>query len=168
MILVNFRAGILLFVALSPLVSHSFTTVNVLSRIADARICTSTRLRKRESTSEPVDAISVGSLDSMLEKARRRQGRHLQYELQAIWDTPVLRIQKPYPLLKSSILLTVGDTGLSAIALCIGAKGLALGYIMGKISAGPVREILRPNWQVQSILMPLWSVLWAVGFDQLL
>ena len=174
-----FRVVIILFLLLilSPLDSHSFT---VNTRILHQGTCTTARPRQLvestkekkvdsldQSTCENVDLTSFGSLDSILEKARQREGIHLRYKVQAIWDTPVLRIERPYPFLKSSIALTVGDAGLSAIALSIGAKGFALGYILGKISAGPFREIFRPNWQVLSFLMPLWPVIWAIGLDQL-
>ncbi len=110
----------------------------------------------------------LGSLDLMLEDARKRHGINYWFRLQAAWDAPVLKLEKPYPNLKSSLVVTVGDTALAITALLIHAKGFALGYIIGKLTAGPCREILRPGKSVHIALMPMWPVIWAIGLDQLL
>jgi hypothetical protein len=115
------------------------------------------------------DDSPLGSLDSVLENARKRQSMNFwQYKLQAAWDSPLLKLDKPYPNLKSSVVISFGDLGLILIALCIDARGFALGYLIAKLTAGPFREILRPSPSVQIILLPLWPVLWAIGLDQIL
>lgn len=125
-------------------------------------------VKEEESGDTGDDDSPLGSLEFVLENARKRQRVNLQYKLQAAWDSPVLKLEKPYPNLKSSVAITSGDVALILIALCIDAKGFALGYLIAKFTSGPCQEILRPSPSFQIILSPLWPVLWAIGLDQVI
>jgi hypothetical protein len=104
----------------------------------------------------------------MLERARKRKAVTLPYIIQAAWDAPLLQIQEPYPNLKSNLVVTRGDVGLLLVAVAIHANGFAIGLCIGKMTAGPLRELLRPPVPVQIILMPLWPVLWAIILDEII
>lgn len=175
----NVTGSLLFLLVLHPLVSHSFGVLRtrwhreISTYDIDVRLLSykdsSDYQDKQGKDEEVVDEDSfLGSLDSVLENARRRQGINFQYRVQAILDTSLIKLKKPYPNLKSSMLLTVGDATLAVIAWLVDAKGFAIGYIIGKLTAGPCREIFRPGASVQIILLPLWPVLWAIGLDQLL
>lgn len=103
----------------------------------------------------------LGSLDEVLQKARRRPTNMLVYRVRAFFNQPLLIIPQPLP---SSI--TIGDTSLILIALWIGAKGFALGLLIGKLTSSPLRRILDLPASTVIILMPLWPVLWAIILDQ--
>ena len=103
----------------------------------------------------------------MLNRARKRKGIAPWYRFQAFWDSPIFKVQ-PYPGLETALVCTKGDACLIAIALTIDAKGFAIGLILGKVTAGPIRDVFRPPASAQMVLMPLWPVLWAIGFDQIL
>lgn len=104
----------------------------------------------------------------MLERARNRKAVAIPYIIQAAWDAPLLQIQEPYPNLKSNLVVTRGDVVLLLVAVAIHANGFAIGLCIGKITAGPVTELLRPPVPVQRIFMPLWPVLWAIILDEII
>lgn len=126
----------------------------------------STQLCESPLDESPLDESPLGSLDAMLNKARKRKGVNFQYKIQAFLEAPVIQLEQPYPGLKSNLVYTRSDLGLILVALKIHAPGFALGLFMGKLTAGPLREITKPSVSFQIILLPLWPVVWAIGIDQ--
>lgn len=93
-------------------------------------------------------------LDVMLAKARKR-GVNPMFRIQAFTDTPVLKL---------GIVLTRGDLAFSTVAALIGAKGFALGLILGKWSLN--LKLLREN--LSPLVAQLYPVLLAIAFDLLI
>jgi hypothetical protein len=103
------------------------------------------------------------SLDDVLDMARKRSANLSFYRIRAAFDKAVFSVPGPYPT-----VFTVKDISYIVIAILIKAKGFAIGLLLGKITAPLVREIFNPSPSVMIILMPLWPVLWAIIFDQVL
>ena len=110
------------------------------------------------------DESPLGSLDSVLERARQRQTVTLPYRLQAMWDAPLVSIDYEF----SKFVVTRGDMVLIVVALAIHANGFALGLLLGKATAAPLRQLLKPPLAVQMVLQPVWPVVWAIALDQVM
>jgi hypothetical protein len=103
----------------------------------------------------------LGSLDEVLQKARKRSTNLWFYRIRAFFNQPLWIIPRPF-----SATFTIGDVSLILGAIWIDAKGFALGLVIGKVTASPLRDIfnLPPNAVI--ILLPLWPGLWAIFLDQ--
>lgn len=91
-------------------------------------------------------------LDVMLDRARKR-GVNPMIRIQALAGAPLLK--------GSGIPLTRGDALFTATALLIGAKGFAVGLLVGKATSSrlPFRQDLPP------LLVQLYPVLLAIACD---
>ena len=154
--IVGLLLGLLSFASLTGGFSCAANTIVAHRIIASVRNSAFTALRDSP----------LGDLDDVLTKARKRKGVNFQYKVQAFLDAPVVQLKRPYPGLKSSLVYTRSDVALVLVALKINAPGFALGLVLGKLTAAPVREITTPPAPVQILLLPLWPVIWAIGIDQ--
>ena len=116
---------------------------------------------------------NLNALDTMLKRARQRPVLNNPiYQLQAFLDGPLIPI--PIGLILPSLtssetfVLTRGDAALISFALILHANGAAVGYMIGKITARPLRVVLRPPVPIQMVLAPFWTVLWMIVLDQFL
>jgi hypothetical protein len=105
--------------------------------------------------------IEFDALDTMLEKARRRRGNVWLLKGQAMLDSPVVRIPSPI-----DAYIKVSDILVIIFALSIDANSFALGILLGKLTAAPLRRLLKPSVPIQSILTPLWPIGLAILLDQ--
>jgi hypothetical protein len=66
-------------------------------------------------------------------------------------------------------VFTRGDVALVVVAAGIlHANGFAVGLILGKATSASFFRIFQPPALVQTLLLPIWPVIWAIVLDQLL
>jgi hypothetical protein len=114
------------------------------------------------STSNPVaifqsadnDDSGFPALDAMLARARKRQ------------ISPLLRVQAflDAPLVNSAIVITRADATFTMAAFAIGAKGFAIGLLLGKWTSSKLPR--QQEWP--PIFTQLYPVLLAIVLDQVL
>lgn len=107
------------------------------------------------------DETSLGSLDHVLEKARKRSSNLWFYRVRAFTNQPILSIPGQY-----GTTFTVLDVVYILIAPLIDAKGFAAGLFIGKLTAAFIREKLDPAASATIIIMLLWPVVLAIILDQ--
>ena len=112
-------------------------------------------------TNDFQETVKFDSLDDMLVKARRRKGNVLLIKCQAMLDKPLFRIPQP---IEASI--QISDLLVICIAIYIQAYSFAAGLLIGKLTAAPLRNAIKPPLQVQIFLTPFWPILLAIVFDQ--
>jgi hypothetical protein len=105
------------------------------------------------------------SLDDVLKKARRKKLVIPMAMLQAFGDAPLWVVGTSTPI---ATTFTRYDGLLVALALALHATGFALGLVFGKLTAAPLRRLIKPSVTVQMLLLPSWPLLWAIGLDQVL
>ena len=104
------------------------------------------------------------SLDVMLNRARKRPTNRI-YQLQVFLDVAAIQFPSPW----GRIVFTMSDillVGVSSIIL--DAYGFAIGLLIGKLTIRPVLKFLQPSPAVSILLVPSWTVIWAIVLDQIL
>jgi len=102
----------------------------------------------------------IGSLEEVLERARKRQFVGPTYRLQAFWEAPLIQI--------FGGRFTRGDGVLVLTSLSLQAYGFALGLVVGKLTIRIICDVWRPPVAVSTLLLPVWPVLWAIALDQII
>jgi len=94
-------------------------------------------------------------LDVILDRARKR-GVNPMIRVQAFLNAPVAPSWK--------IPFTRGDVAFSTFAIAVGAKGFALGLVVGKLTS----RRLTKSFDLPPLVVQLYPVLLAIACDQLL
>ena len=103
------------------------------------------------------------SLDVMLNRARKRPINRL-YQIQALLDAQFIRLESPW-----QIVFTRGDMVLLFVsAVVLDAYGFTCGLILGKITIRPLFDLVKPSPAISILLLPSWSVIWAILLDQVI
>ena len=136
----------MLLVQVSKLRAHPTDKSEEISTITEEEKC-------KHAGEEKEEEYEFDSLDTMLTKARNRKMALLPYRVQAFTGKPIIN-------LFNTSSLTIGECTLILVALKLGSIGFCGGYVVGKATTQYLRQSDAPV-----VLVELWTVLLAVGFD---
>jgi len=132
------------------------TLLNQASSPFESRSVFTSHQQSRGGSNENTD-VEFESLDVMLERARKRG------------VSPVLQIQTFFgaPVIQSLSWLKRGDLLFCLAATWIGAKGFALGIVIGKWTRSSLLGLFR-EMEIPPLLVQLYPLLLAIMLDQLM